>query len=200
MLLALLLFNDLQAKNRDEEAHNSNELTRSALKDILSSLTPPEADVIGPAELSSSTKEFLGKAQEEAIWFNVCFSMFRPQHTFDLLLRPLLENPSVHSIRFISRPSEKELWKTQLLPKIAACSTKCNISEPDWCDVQDPVSFILIKTSPDGKEEALLSFWGEPFMSMVPGRQVPRYVFLVHKHSSLIGRFREIVRSHALQC
>ncbi len=196
VLLALLLLNDLQAKNRDEDMRRSHELTQDALKDIRSALIPPEAIVIGPTELYSKTKEFVGHAQGEVVWFNVCLNMFRPQETFDLLLSPIIENPLINSIRFISRHSEKELWKTQLLPKITAISGTRKVKEPEWHELEETVSFILVKTSLDGQEEALVSFWGEPFMSMAPGKQVPRYVFHVQPHSSLMPRFREMVRSY----
>jgi len=47
--------------------------------------------------------------------------------------------------------------------------------------------------------EAHLSFWGEPFMSRATGRDMPRYIFHVQRHSELIGRLVEIQRLYRLE-
>ncbi len=41
----------------------------------------------------------------------------------------------------------------------------------------------MAATAEDEASEGLLSFWGEPFMSSVAGRQVPRYVFQFFRHT-----------------
>ena len=197
VLLALSLVRDLRRESREERIRASVERTEVALRDIGAALRPPEAILVGPADLRSSTEQFVGRIRGEVVWFNVCLLMFRPQRTFDLLLRPIVENPLVTSVEFISRHSEKELWQTELMPKVAACSGGNKVKEPEWHEVEGTVSFILAKTL-DGKEEALVSFWDEPFMSMVPGRQIPRYVFHVQAHSGLVARLREIERSYRL--
>ncbi|MDO8716678.1 MAG: hypothetical protein Q7J73_07740 [Dehalococcoidales bacterium] len=194
VLLALLLVRDLRRESQEERIRAAVERSEISLKEIGSALKPPEAILVGPSELISSTEQFARRLQGEVVWFNVCLLMFRPQQTFDMLLRPMIENPLVTSVEFISRQSEKERWRTELMPKITACSGSNKVKEPEWCEVEGTVSFILAKTL-DGKEEALVSFWGEPFMSMVPGRQIPRYVFLVQAHSGLVARLREIERS-----
>lgn len=194
VLLALSLIRDLRHEGQEDRLRASLERTEITLRDIKSGLKPPEAILVGPSELISSTEQFARRLQGDVVWFNVCLLMFRPQQTFDMLLRPMIENPLVTSVEFISRKSEKERWRTELMPKINACSGSNKVKEPEWCEVEGTVSFILAKTL-DGKEEALVSFWGEPFMSMVPGRQIPRYVFLVQAHSGLVARLREIERS-----
>ena len=198
VLLALLLVRDLRRESQEERIRASVERSEGALRDIESALRPPEAILVVPSELRSSTEQFVRRIRGEVVWFNVCLLMFRPQRTFDMLLRPIIENPLVTSVEFISRHSEKELWQTELMPKVAACSGANKVKEPEWHEVEGTVSFILAKTGSDGKEEALVSFWDEPFMSMVPGKQIPRYVFHVQAHSGLVARFREIERSYRL--
>ena len=195
VLLALLLIRDLRRESHEERLRASTQRAEAALKDIGAALRLPEAILVGPSELLSSSEQFVGRLRGEVVWFNACFLMFRPQYTFDMLLRPIIENPLVTSVRFISRQSEKELWHNELMPKVAVCSGSNKVKEPEWCEVEGTVSFILAKTAPDAREEALVSFWGEPFMSMVPGKQIPRYVFHVQAHSGLVARLREIERS-----
>jgi hypothetical protein len=132
------------------------------------------------------------------VWFNVCCLMFKSQDVFDLLLKPAIEYPSVKLLRFISDASERELWEQHVAPKVAACADSEKVLEPRWVKLPQTVSFILCDTGPKGATEALLSFWGEPFMAQTTGKQVPRYVFRVQGHSDLIGQFVELERQHRL--
>ncbi len=198
VLLSLLLIRDLRRESHEGRIRASSERAEATLKEIGSALKTPEAILVGPSDLLSTSEQFFGRVRGEVVWFNVCLLMFRPQQTFDVLLRPVIENPMVSSVRFISRPSEKKLWQTELLHKVTSCSGSHKVEEPEWLELEGTVSFIMAKTSPDDKEEALVSFWGEPFMSMIPGKQIPRYVFHVQAHSGLVARLREIVRSYRL--
>ena len=45
------------------------------------------------------------------------------------------------------------------------------------------VSFILADSQQSGGCEALLSFWGEPFMAQASGHGVPRFIFHVQRNS-----------------
>ena len=198
VLLALLLVRDLRRESQEERIRAAVERSEISLREIVSALKAPEAILVGPSELSSSTEQFVGRIRGEVVWFNVCLLMFRPQSTFDMLLRPIIDNPQVNSVRFISRHSEKVLWENELMPKVAGCSGANKVKEPEWHEVEGTVSFILAKTGSDGKEEALVSFWDEPFMSRVSGKQLPRYVFHIQAHSGLVARFREIERSYRL--
>ena len=157
---------------------------------------PPEAILIGPSRLRAESRKFCETAGGEMIWFNVCFTMFHSQEVFDLMLRPAIENPRVTSIRFVSRNSEKRLWEQNILPKICACSGRTKVLEPRWCELPETLSFILAESKSSGSTEALLSFWGEPFMGRTTGVQAPRYVFHVLGHSDLIARFVELERHH----
>ncbi|MDO8682237.1 MAG: hypothetical protein Q7N50_01975 [Armatimonadota bacterium] len=199
VLLALLLIRDLRRERQEERIRASSERAEVALKEIGSALKTPEAILVGPSELLPATEQFVGRLRGEVVWFNVCLLMFHPQQTFDMLLRPIIENPGVSSVRFISRHSEKELWQEELLPKITACCKGFSkVKEPEWHELEGTVSFILAATGTEGKEEALVSFWDEPFMSRSPGKQIPRYIFHIQADSSLVARLREIERGYRL--
>lgn len=198
VLLALLLIRDFRQENQEERIIASTERTEGILGNLMSALSPPEVILVGPSELRSASEQFAGRVRGEVVWFNVCLLMFRPQPTFDMLLRPIIENPLVSSIQFISHHSEKELWQSEVMPKITACPGGNKVREPHWHELEESVSFILAETSPGGKEEALVSFWSEPFMSRALGKQIPRYVFHVQAHSGLVARLREIERSYRL--
>ena len=70
------------------------------------------------------------------------------------------------------------------------------MSEPVWRQLPETLSFILADMLPGGATEALLSFWGEPFMGRSTGQQAPRYIFRIQKHSDLIARFVELERQY----
>ena len=74
-----------------------------------SALNPPEATLIGPRSLRAETRRFVETARGQMIWFNVCFTMFRRQEVFDMLLRPAIENAHVDSIQFIAGANEVEV-------------------------------------------------------------------------------------------
>ncbi len=154
--------------------------------------------LIGPRRLRAETEQFARRARGDMVWFNVCLLMFKPQALFDTLLRPAIENPLVTSIQFISDEREKECWTSEVLPKVRGCVGWQKVAEPRWCSLHESVSFILADTESEGRTEALLSFWGEPFMARTPGKDVPRYVFYVQGHSELVARLSELERGHRL--
>jgi hypothetical protein len=165
---------------------------------IAGSFTPPEAVLVGPRHLRDQSVRFARSAQGEMVWFNVCLSMFQPQSLFDSLLRPALENPRVTAIRFILDPGEQQRWADDVLPKAQLCTGFEKLSEPSWVPLSEAVSFILADTTEDGRTEAQLSFWGEPFMARTPGRDVPRYMFHIQGHSDLVGRLVEMERAYRM--
>ena len=203
VLLAILLFRDLRREWHDDHVAESMEQMKAGLQDVQHSVNLPEATLIGPRSLRAESRRFSETARGEMVWFNVCFMMFRTQEVFDLLLRPAIENPLVDSIQFISSENEKELWEKHMWPKIKSCTGCHKVSPPRWRQLPQTVSFILADFEPRGTEnkrstEALLSFWGDPFMSRVVGRQAPRYVFRVHGHSDLVSQFIEMERQHRM--
>jgi hypothetical protein len=83
------------------------------------------------------------------------------------------------------------------LPKIKACAGHLKVEEPFWTELKDTVSFVMIETG-GGKAEALVSFWGEPFMALSTDKNVPRYVLHVNSSSELIVRLKEKERIYRL--
>jgi hypothetical protein len=199
VLLALLLFRDLRRESHDEHLSETVHEVKNALDEVRLSIQPPEAILIGPRNLRVESKRFSETAHGEMVWFNVCFLMFKTQEVFDLMLRPAVENPHVTSIRFIANETEKPLWEQYILPKLRDCANGKKVEAPRWSQLPETVSFILADVDQDGKTEALLSFWGEPFMARTTAQQVPRYIFRVQSHSDLIARLVELERQHRIQ-
>ncbi|HWO72600.1 MAG TPA: hypothetical protein VNN21_03495 [Dehalococcoidia bacterium] len=196
VLQSLLLIRDLRREDQIDRTVSLAERTEMAVKSIQSSLSPPEVLVIGPRRLRAETELFARRARGDMIWFNVCLLMFKPQSLFDTLLRPAIENPLVTSIQFICDESEKARWHDDVVPKLNACANGGKVRSPRWCSLRESVSFILADTEETGKTEALLSFWGEPFMARSVEKDVPRYVFHVQAHSELVTRLSELERSY----
>jgi hypothetical protein len=61
------------------------------------------------------------------------------------------------------------------------------------------VSFIVTDNQPDGKAEALMSFWGEPFMSRTAGQDISRYIFEVHGQSEPVAQLSEVERDSRMR-
>ena len=196
VLIALLLFRSLRAQLQAEDLASTTERALAALTKIESSLSLPDALLIGPRELRSSSEQFARSAHGDMLWFNVCLQMFRPQALFDSMLKPAIENPHVASILFVSDEGEKSLWEADVLPKVKACTGGNKVLDPRWCKLPESVSFILAQTGPSSQQEVLLSFWGEPFMARSTERNVPRYIFHIQPHSELIARLIELERAY----
>lgn len=198
VLLALLFLRDLRREQQTEEIASTVEQTDERIRDVQAILPGPSVELIGPEALRSESTRFGRRATGDMIWFHVCLLMFRPQGLFDALLRPAIENPDVETIQFVLDESEQEHWETHVAPKIAACDGQDSVADPIWCDIDESISFILTERD-SGGSEALLSFWGEPFMARTTERDVPRYIFRVYERSELLGRFREIERTYRFQ-
>lgn len=198
VLLALLFVRDLRREHETEDIAVTVNETDRVVREIRSGLDVPDVELIGPNELRDASTRFGRAAQGEMIWFHVCLLMFRPQHLFDDLLKPAIENPDVTAIRFVLDESERDRWRDHVRPKIDACAGHEKVQDPVWNHIDESVSFIISGADPDGSS-ALLSFWGEPFMSGTTDRDVPRYIFRVRERSELITRFREIERNYRFQ-
>ena len=196
-LMALLFLNFIRHTRNNEHTAGQVEQTQEMVAKIKASLATPEVILIGPRQLRTVNEQFARNMRGEAIMFNVCLSMYRTQPLFDALLRPAIENPHVTSIRFVLDESQRDMWQTEILPKIAACKGNGNgkVQEPHWCNLSKNISFILAGTPPEGAEEALLSFWGEPFMAQSTERNVPRYIFHIQAHSELLPHLVELERN-----
>ncbi len=198
VILALMLIRDFRREDRDERTAQSWQHSEAMLAQLVESVRPPETTLVGPATLREESSAFSQQARGDMVWFNVCLSMFEPQILFDTLLRPALENPRTTSVRFILDEGERERWERAVLPKARALGAEAKLGEPVWTSLQEPVSCILAELETTGRTEALLSFWGEPFMARSRGRDVPRYIFRVHAHSELITHLSELVRGYRM--
>lgn len=199
-LMALLFINFMRHTRNNEITAEQVDNTAHAVSRIQSNLNPPDVILVGPRHLRSANEEFIRHMSGDSIWFNVCLSMYKPAPLFDALLRPAVENPMVTSIQFILDESQKELWEQVIQPKIADCDGNTKVREPRWCSLTRTVSFILADNQVSEGAEALLSFWGEPFMAQTTDRDIPRFIFHVQRSSELLPHLVELagnrVRTH----
>jgi hypothetical protein len=196
VLMAFLFISHLRRESETENLSESVTHTERTVEEIRAGMNTPDLELIGPGELRSRSTQFGQGAHRDMIWFNVCLLMFVPQDLFDALLRPPIENPNVSSIQFVLDESERERWNTQVKPKVEECRGAETVQEPVWRDLDDNVSFILRGTENE-QTDALLSFWGEPFMARTT-RDVPRYIIHVARESELIPQLQDIEREHRL--
>ncbi len=198
VLIALLFLRDLRRERQSEHIEESLHRTEVTVKDILSHLNPPDAVLVGPLCIRQTMEEFSRRAHNDMLWFHVCPVMFKRQELFDSLLKTAIENPAVKSIQFILDSSDREMWESEVVPKIKRCASQSKVRETIWTSISGGVSAIISDLDKAGKTECLLSFWGEPFMARTLNHNVPRYVFHVQSHSELVGRMVEVVRTACL--
>ncbi len=198
VLIALLFLRDLRRERHGEHLDACLQRTESAITEMATHLRPHDALLVGPQKIHSLMEDFARRACNEMLWFHVCPLMFKRQTVFDALLKTAIENPQVHSIQFILDHSDRDLWETEIAPKINQCPGRDKVRETVWTSIADGVSTIISDIDTTGKTECLLSFWGEPFMARTPSKNVPRYIFHVQSHSELIGRMIEVVRNHRI--
>jgi hypothetical protein len=198
VLVALLLLRQLRHEAREERVEGATGRVEQAVLRLQDTLKESDVILIGPRQLRAASEQFARQARGQMTWFNVCLTMFRPQDLFDCLLRPAVENPLVTRIEFVLDAGERERWETYVAPKLDACRGREKVSDPRWCSLKESVSFVMAGEESDGKVEAQLSFWGEPFMAQVTGQGVPRYIFHVRAHSELVGRLAELERGYRI--
>jgi hypothetical protein len=194
-LMALLFINFMRHTQNNGHTAEQVEHIHKMVTKINSSLAAPDIMLIGPRQLRTANERFARHMRGEATLFNMCLSMYRTQPLFDTLLRPIIENSQVTSVQFVLDVSQKESWQTEILPKIGNSIAARKVKEPRWCSLERNLSFILADTQPEGPTEALLSFWGEPFMSQSTERNVPRYILHVQAHSELMTQLVELDRN-----
>lgn len=196
-LMALLFINFMRHARSNELTAEQVDHTTRMLRRIHTQLKPSEVILVGPRHLRSANEQFVRHMSGDTVWFNLCLSMYRPPHLFDALLRPAIDNPQVSSIQFVLDESQQTLWREAIQPKIAACAGHAKVREPRWCRLSRTTSFILADSQLSGGAEALLSFWGEPFMAQTTERDVPRFIFHVQKNSELLPHLVELERNCA---
>ena len=195
VLMALLFVNFMRHTRNNDLTAEQVDRTEHAIGKIQAGLKLPEVVLVGPQHLRSASEHFVRHMRGDTIWFNVCLSMYRPQPLFDALLKPAVENPMVTSIEFVLDEGQRELWQQVVQPRITGCSGHEKVREPRWRSLKKNVSFILADSHLSDGTEALLSFWGEPFMAEASEGRVPRYIFHVQKHSELLPHLVELERS-----
>ena len=196
VLIALLFLRDLRRERRAERVEEHVTGTAVAVKALQAASSPPDVVLVGPRRLRTVSEEFAARAHGDMAWFHVCLMMFRPQPLFDALLRPAIENPRVRSIQFILDGKQRDLWESDVLPKVRQCRGRDKVLEPLWTTIESAVSCIVSDIGAEGKTECLVSFWGEPFMARSTDRDVPRFIFHVQSHSGLVGRLVDLMRDH----
>jgi len=198
-LLGLLFINFMRHTRNNEITAEQVDQTARVVNRIKSTLKHPDVTLVGPRNLRSANEQFIRHMGGDTIWFNVCLSMYKPQALFDTLLRPAVDSPMTTSIQFVLDQSQKNLWQQFIQPQIAACAGQAKVREPRWCNLEKTVSFILADSQLSGETEALLSFWGEPFMAQTTGRDVPRFIFHIQKNSELLPHLMELARQNVQQ-
>lgn len=196
-LIALLLINFMRHTRNNEATAEQVNHALAAIHNIQSALKAPDVILIGPRHLRSSNEHFIRQMSGDTLWYNLCLSMYQPQPLFNALLKPAIENPLVNSIQFVLDISQKDLWQQDVYPKIASCAGHGKVREPRWRSLSKTVSFILADNQSNGDTEALLSFWGEPFMAQATDHDVPRFIFHVQKNSELLPHLVELERRAA---
>ncbi len=194
-LMALLFINFIRHTRNNEETADKIDQLHKMVRQMNSALATPDIKLIGPRQLRKENEHFINNMQGEVILFNVCLSMYRTQALYDKLLRPIIENPHVTNIQFVLDVNQKPMWNDVILPLINNNADKSKVDEPRWCCLEKNLSFILADGQQDGPPEALLSFWGEPFMSQTTDRNVPRYILHVQAHSELMTQLIELDRN-----
>lgn len=198
-ILFLLAVHTLQEMIRAEEIRRDVKAVSQCV-----AAPEPEVEIIKPADLLLRTEEFALRNRGEEWWFNACASMFYSQEMFDRLLRSSMENPRTTKIFFVLRPAMKEVWEREVQPKIERCKGKEKVQPLMWGDIEESIAFRMIDVGVEKEaKEALLTFWGEPFM-MEHGAadekaHMPRYVIHVKSHSELLPRLKDIFMKHRLK-
>lgn len=196
MLVALLFLRDLRTEGRWESLESESRVSRRLLEDIQATTHPAEIDLIGPGQLRRATTQFAERAQGEVIWFNACPEMLENKELCTSILDPFLANPEVTTIRFVLDHRQRERWAARVQGTLDAYQSRGKVAPPTWADLDSGVSFVIAETDVvAGKAEALVSFWGEPFMAAHHDRRIPGYIVHVREHSELIGRLREVERA-----
>lgn len=197
-LVALLLFRDLRKETATEELTQSVMDTEQTVAEIRAALTPPELELVGPDSLRQASQRFGQQAQGELIWFNLCLLMLTRRETFDVLVRPAIENPDVSSLQFILDESQRDRWETTVEPIVAEATDGALSLDVYWRQIDESIAFIHT-ASENGRSNALISFWGEPFMAETLQQDVTRYVLHAKERSELIPHLRDLARRYRLQ-
>lgn len=194
-LIALLFLSFMRHTRHNEEMAENIDSVAAEVGEINAGLSPSDITLVGPLHLRSENEKFIREMAGDTVWYNLCLSMYKPQPLFDALLRQAVENSRVTSLQFVLDEGQRPMWDSLIRPRLEGCHGHGKVREPRWQKLQPNVSFILAEHGASGNQEALLSFWGTPFMSSVADRDVPRFIFHVKNHSELIPHLVELAYS-----
>ena len=196
VLVALLFLRGLRTEARWETLGEAADRSLRLLEEIRAAAPRPELDLIGPARLRCATAQFAGRCQGVVVWFNACPDMLATPELGAAILHPFLVNPRISSVRFVLDHRQRDRWQAVVQSTLASQGEADKVAPPVWGELDSGVSFLIGETdSAVGRAEALVSFWGEPFMAVHHDRRVPGYIIHVRDHSELIGRLREVERA-----
>lgn len=193
-LVGLLFMNFLRHSEENRKTAEQINESQEKIDRIYAGIQMPDVILIGPRHLRSQNTGFLNDLSGETLWFNLCLSMYCTRPLFDALLKPAIENPAVKSIEFVLSHDQETLWREVVKGFVESSDKHGKVKEPQWRELNSPVSFILGDNSLSGETEALLSFWGEPFMSKTVEHEVPRFVLHVQRRSELLPLLEELAR------
>lgn len=196
LLCALLLIRDLRGEAREIRMFDKLDVIKRHVAGLMAA-RQADVQLIGPKRMRQEFADFATTVYGEVRWFNTCCRMFRRQEVFDATLRPFLENPHVTAIHLLCRPTERQAWLADLLPKLQKCDHGDKVRPPLWGEIRTDVSFVLGDVDGDGKDEAVLSISEEPFSTSAQGLAVPRFLVRVFSHCELIPPLEDMAR-HAL--
>jgi hypothetical protein len=196
VLVALLFLRYFRNEGRWETLGEATQTSLRLLEEIKGVIPQPEIDLIGPARLRCATAQFAGRCQGTVVWFNACPEMLATKELCQAILHPFLANPRINTLRFVLDHRQREHWETVVQATLGPFRESGKVEPPVWGDLDSGVSFLIGETDTvEGKAEALVSCWGEPFMAVHHDRRVPGYIIHVRQHSELIGRLREVERA-----
>ena len=196
VLVALLFIRDIRREPHWSLLEGGTRRSIRLLEEVKAAMHPAELDLIGPTRLRQATADFAKRAHGEVVWFNACPHMFAHNESCQAILGPFFTNPGVTSVRFVLDIAQQEQWHALVDSAIAACATCHPVPPPIWTRLDSGVSFLIAETDlVDGSAEALVSFWGEPFMASHQNHRMPGYIIHVRSHSELISRLREVERA-----
>jgi len=196
VLVALLFLRNFRNEGRWEALGEATQTSVHLLREIKAASPEPEIDLIGPSRLRCATAQFAGRCQGVVVWFNACPEMLTTRELGEAILGPFLVNPRITEIRFMLDHRQRTRWQAEVQATLESLRESGKVAPPLWGDLDSGVSFLIGETdSAAGRAEALVSFWGEPFMAVHHDRRVPGYIIHVRQHSELIGRLREVERA-----
>lgn len=197
-ILLLLAVHTLHEITKGEEVRKDVDALKQRVTTPVS-----EVEIIKPTEILRKTEEFGLRNVGEDWWFNACAQMFRSQQVFDKLLKSSMLNPKTTRIFFVLKPSMREVWQRDVVPKIERSKGSEKVQPVVWREMDEGVAFRLIDVEgASGAKEALVTVWGEPFMMEHTDErgtaQMPRYVLRVGSDSELVVRLADVLARHRM--